>query len=196
MFNSATRVLFSGNGNQQVMGWELNVDEIEINKPSGVLHMHSDMRIRGNLTMINGQMNFNGFDLYLNTDNLGELQYQGGAWLNLHHLHYHHLPNTLTDLNASFPFGDTFQGGIRKIQLLGASPRGNLSIRKIEIPGANWDPMFNDHDGTPILYQLNSYFEFSSTSTSTNDIEMRISAENLIVDQVDDLRIVSNGGAA
>lgn len=196
MVNSNTRILISGTENQQVVGWELNVDEVEINKPSGILNMHSDMRIRGNLTMINGQVNFNGFDLYLNTDNLGELLYQGGAWLNLHHLHYHHLPNLLTGLNASFPFGDTYQGGIRKIQMLGASPGGNLSIRKIEIPGANWDPMFDDLDGTPILYQLNSYFEFSSTASSTDGLEMRISAENLIVDQVDDLRIVSNGEAA
>jgi hypothetical protein len=68
--------------------------------------------------------------------------------------------------------------------------RVEISVRFIEIPGSNNDPAcIDDLDGTPILYQLNSYFEFSGMSPSTNPIEMRISAENLVVDDVDDLRI-------
>lgn len=196
MVNSNTKILFSGTANQLVSGWDLDVSTVEINKASGSLQLQSDLRVRGSLIMANGQVNFNGFDLNLNTENLGELVYQGGSWLNLHRLHYEYLPNILTELNATFPFEDIYQGGIRKIQLLGESPGGNLSIRKLEIPGANWDPMFDDLDGTPILYQLNSYYEFSSTLSSPNIIEMRLSAENLIVDQVDDLRVVSNGAAA
>jgi hypothetical protein len=132
----------------------------------------------------------------VNTSGSGILEFRGGRWLNLHRLHYQNIPVVLNSTNATFPFEDSFQGGIRKIQLRGNSPGGNLSIRFIEIPGANWDPMFDDSDGTPILYQLNSYFEFSDLSPSSEDIEMRISAENLIVDDVDDIRIVSNGIAA
>ena len=36
-------------------------------------------------------------------------------------------------------------------------------------------------------HQLNSYFEFSGLSPSTEPVEMRISADNLVVENVDDL---------
>jgi hypothetical protein len=132
----------------------------------------------------------------VNTAGGGSLTYQGGKWLNLNRLIYNQIPATLTAVNATFPFEDLYQGGIRKVQLLGNSPGGNISVQFIEIPGSNNDPMYNDLDATPILYQLNSYFEFSGMSPSSNLIEMRISAENLVVDDVDDLRITGNGSAS
>ena len=191
-----TYLSFEGAGIQQVVNWQMDLQQIEVNKPSGRVVLSSDLRAKTNFFMKQGQVDFNGFDLYVNTSGTGILDFMGGRWLNLQQLHYQSIPAILNSTNATFPFEDTYQGGIRKIQLRGNSPGGNLSIRFIEIPGANWDPMFDDSDGTPILYQLNSYFEFSGLSPSTDDIELRISAENLIVDNVDDIRIVSNGLAA
>ncbi|SMD42374.1 Por secretion system C-terminal sorting domain-containing protein [Aquiflexum balticum DSM 16537] len=191
-----TYLKFEGSGIQQVVNWQMDLQQIEVNKPSGRVVLSSDLRAKSNFFMKQGQVVFNGFDLFVNTSGSGILEFMGGRWLNLHRLHYQNIPVVLNSTNATFPFEDTYQGGIRKIQLRGNSPGGNLSIRFIEIPGANWDPMFDDSDGTPILYQLKSYFEFSDLSPSTEDIEMRISAENLIVDDVDDIRIVSNGIAA
>lgn len=191
-----TFLRFQGTGIQQVIGFDLDLQQLEVNKPSGSLVFSSDVRTKTNFIMKNGQVDFTGFDLYVNTVGGGTLTYQGGKWLNLNQLFYNQIPAMLTAGNATFPFEDLYQGGIRKIQLLGNSPGGNISVRFIEIPGSNDDPMYDDLDGTPILYQLNSYFEFSGMSPSTSPIEMRISAESLVVDDVDDLRITGNGNAS
>ncbi|WP_194976163.1 T9SS type A sorting domain-containing protein [Aquiflexum lacus] len=196
ILESPTYLRFEGAGIQQVVNWLMDLQQIELDKPSGRVVLSSDLRAKSNFFMKQGQLDFNGFDLYVNTSGGGSLNFSGGNWLNLHQLHYNQIPTNLNAENATFPFQDTFNGGVRKIRLLGNSPGGNLLVRLMEIPGANWDPMFDDVDGTPILYQLNSYFEFSGLSPSTDDIELRISAENLIVDNVDDIRIVSNGLAA
>jgi hypothetical protein len=66
----------------------------------------------------------------------------------------------------------------------------------LEYKGADHNPGFFDSDGTPILYQLLSYFQFLGTSSGNQEIELRISAAGLIVDKVDDLRIVKNREAA
>lgn len=191
-----TFLRFQGTGIQQVIGFDMDVQQLEVSKPSGSLVFSSDVRTKTNFIMKNGQVDFTGFDLYVNTLGGGTLTYQGGKWLNLNQLFYNQIPAMLTAGNATFPFEDLYQGGIRKIQLLGNSPGGNISVRFIEIPGSNDDPMYDDLDGTPILYQLNSYFEFSGMSPSTSPIEMRISAESLVVDDVDDLRITGNGNAS
>jgi hypothetical protein len=191
-----TYLRFEGTGTQQVVNWQMDLQQIEVNKPSGRVVLSSDLRTKSNFIMRQGQVDFSGFDLYINTNGGGSLAFSGGKWLNLHQMYYNQIPTTLNAENGTFPFEDAYSGGIRKIRLLGNSPGGNLSVRFMEIPGANWDPMFDDSDGTPILYQLNSYFEFSGLLPSTDGIEMRISAENLIVDDVDDIRIVSNGMAA
>jgi hypothetical protein len=196
ILEAPTYLRFEGAGIQQVVNWPMDLQQIAVDKPSGKVVLSSDLRAKSNFFMKQGQLDFNGFDLYVNTSGGGSLNFSGGNWLNLHQLHYNQIPTTLNTGNATFPFEDAYNGGIRKIRLLGNSPGGNLSVRFMEIPEANWDPMFNDSDGTPILYQLNSYFEFSGLLPSTDDIELRISAENLIVDNVDDIRIVSNGLAA
>jgi hypothetical protein len=191
-----TFLRFQGTGIQQVFGFDIDFRQLEVNKPSGTLVVSSDLRAKTNFIMKNGQVDFGGFNLYVNTMGGGSLTYEGGKWLNLNQLYYNNIPGTLTALNATFPFEDRYQGGIRKVQLLGNSPGGNISVRKIETAGTNYDPAYNDNDGTPILYQLNSYFEFSAMSSNSSTIEMRISADNLVVDNVDDLRITGNGNAA
>lgn len=196
VLESPSKISFEGNENQLVTGWEFNIEEVEINKPGGNLILHADLKTRSSLIMKSGRIDFNGFDLYTNTSGSGSLFYEGGTWLNLHRFFYQNIPNELEPHNATFPFEDAYQGGIRKIQLIGDTPGGDLNIRFIEIPGANWAPMFSDHDGTPILYQLNSYFEISGSVSENSEIEMKISAENLIVEDEDDLRIVSNGLAS
>lgn len=187
---------FEGTGIQQVVNWQLDLQQIEVNKPSGRVVLSSDLRTKTNFIMRRGQVDFNGFDLHINTSGGGSLDFSGGKWLNLHQMFYNQISPNLNVGNATFPFEDAYNGGDRKIRLVGNSPGGDLSVRFVEIPGANWDPMFDDNDGTPLLYQLNSYFEFSGLSPSTEPVEMRISADNLVVDDVDDLRIVSNGTAA
>lgn len=196
ILTASTNFHFFGPSEQGVSGWPNGFESWSVDKPSGRIILEEDLMIHGALIMKNGRIDFNGFDFTINGSGPGGLTYQGGTWLNLSQFNYLNLPSELDTWNASFPFEDAYQGGIRKIQLLGSSPGGDLSIRFIEIPGANWEPNFNDNDGTPILYQLNSYFEFSTSLSAPSTLEMRISAQNLIVDDVDDLRIVSNGQAA
>lgn len=193
---SPTYLRLNGEGIQQIINWNLNVDQVEVDKSSGSVLAFEDVSIKRNLIMKRGQVDFNGFDLFVNTAGTGGLFYEGGQWLNLHRFHYQNTPTTLTETNGTFPFEDLYQGGIRKVQFLGNTNGGNLQVRMIEIPGTNWDADFDDNDGTPILYQLNSYFEMSGLNAGPGTLELRISADSLVVFDVEDLRIVSNGQAA
>lgn len=188
-----TFLSFLGTGEQQVVNWEIEVSQIEVDKPMGRIMAFNDILSKGNFFMSSGQIDFNGYDLYVNTDGIGEYIYTGGKWRNIQNFFYRNIPTTLDGNNSNFPFEDVYQGGVRRMRLTGNSPGGDLRIRYIEIPGSNSEPDYNDTDGTPILYQLNSYFELRDLSPGTDPIRMELAAENLIVDAVDDLRIVSNG---
>jgi len=185
-----------GNQNQYVFNWEVNLSEVILNKSGGEWGLSNDLKVKGLFQMYQGKINFNGKNLHINTSGSGGYFYLGGHWRNLNRLIYHQIQTHLTATNASFPFEDQYQGGIRMMQLLGSTPGGNLELEFVEIKGSNWDPNFQDNNGTDILYQLRSYFKFKTSQQSTNPIEMRISAKNLIVDQLQDLRVVSNGQAA
>lgn len=191
-----TFLSFRGMGEQQIINWDMDLSQIEVDKPSGRIQAFNDISSKGNFFMSSGQIDFNGNDLYVNTEASGSYIYKNGTWRNIKNFHYQNLPANLDGDNSSFPFEDAYQGGVRRMRLTGNSPGGDLNIQYIEIPGSDWNPDYNDTDGTPILYQLNSYFELSGMSASTNPIRMELAAENLIVDAVDDLRIVSNGLAA
>ena len=52
-------------------------------------------------------------------------------------------------------------------------------------------------DGTEIVYQLHSYFQVSANPRlGQEELELRISADSLLLEQVVDLRVVSRGLAA
>lgn len=193
---TSSSLTFSGNEDQDVSGFPLIPLNIVLNKPSGEVTFSNDLTILSQLQMLSGGMNLLGNDLSINLLNSGSMNYQGGYWKSIGLFTYNSLPPILNIQSGTFPFLDTFQGGIRKIQLLGNTPGGNLSIRFFEFNGAEYNSDFNDSDGTPILYRLFSYFQFSNFSASVSPIELRISADQLIVDDEDDLRIVGTGYAA
>ena len=145
-----------------------------------------------------GILDFQGHDLALNTSSLGTFNYQAGSWHKLGRFSYFGLPNILTPTSGTFPFEDLGNGGFRGLQILGPTPAGgNLSIDFIEQRGANHDANFQDVDGTEILYQLYSHFKVSANpNLGQEELELRISADNLLLDQVGDLRVVSRGKAA
>lgn len=189
-------IRFHGNAEQRITGDGWEFFDMELRKSAGRLFLADHLRVRRFLYMNEGDLDFQGGDLWLNASGMGGLRQFSGVWWNLHRLHYLHIPPVLTAANATFPLKDSFQGGTRRFRLTGNSPGGNLQLKYIEIPGANWNPAFNDSDGTPILYQLNSYVEVSGLSMGSSTVEVSMSAENLIVDQVEDLRLVGNGRAA
>lgn len=191
-----THLIIFGSGNQEIQGFPLVTRDLTLNKSGGIFYPRNHLSVERNLTLSQGRMDLQGNHLNINTSLLGGITYSGGSWRNVGNLTLFGLPTTLTASNASFPFEDVLNGGIRKIQLLGPSPGGSISIKFLEYKGANHDPNFNDTDGTPILYQLYSHFQFSGLTPSAQSVELRLSAADLIVDNVDDLRIVGTGQPA
>jgi hypothetical protein len=157
--------------------------------------VHSDLSLKKNLTMENGSIDFQGFNLTLNNSKTGAYNYQGGSWKRLGRLTYFGLPATLTASSSTFPFEDLANGGQRWLQLLGSPPAaGELRIEFVEERGANHDANFQDVGGTTILYQLNSHFKISVDPVIGDaELELRIAADSLLIDQLEDLRLVKQG---
>lgn len=193
---SNTSLILAGTGNQEIIGFVPSIRDLTLNKPAGTFLPNSDLTVVRNLTMTQGSMDLDGNNLSINTGLTGSLSYTGGSWKNVGLLTYYGIPSILDGTNATFPFEDTRNGGLRKVQLLGNSPGGNLSISFTEYEGAEYNSGFKDTDNTDILYRLFSYFTFSGLTPSSDPLELRISAHQLIVDDAEDLRIVGTGYAA
>lgn len=193
---STSHITFTGNNDQTITGFSLAPRDLTINKSGGKVNFQQNLTVLRNLTMIAGKLDFQNNQLTINNSGSGTYTYSGGSWENLSSFNYANTPTTLSASNATFPYGDRYHGGIRKVQMLGTSAGGNLSINYTEYKGADFNPGFNDLDGTPILYRLFSYFQFSGLNASSNPLQLRISANNLIVDNPDDVRLVCTGYAA
>ena len=193
---TGTSLTLFGSSDQEIIGFPLEVRDLTMNKAGGVFYPNANLSILRNLNLVQGRMDLEGNDLSINTGLLGSLNFNGGSWRNIGQFTYFGIPTNLNGPNSTFPFEDTRNGGIRKVQLLGISVGGNLSVNFTEYLGAEFNSGFDDTDGTEILYRLFSYFNFSNFNPSSNTVELRISADDLIVDNVDDLRIVGTGYAA
>lgn len=193
---STTTLTFSGIEDQLITGFALDAYDLILEKPSGEVVLEEDLTVRNVLNMKNGGINLQGKKLTINSLGSGGLVYAAGHWVDVSEFSYQNTPVLMTATNFTFPFYDQYQGGIRMVQLLGTSAGGNLNVKFVEQQGADYNPGFNDSDGTPILYRLYSYFRFSGLNASSNPLELRISADKLIVDQPEDLRLVGTGYAA
>ena len=193
---NTSHINFSGPDVQTISGFGLSPQDLTVNKSGGEVRLNQNLNVLRNLTMTNGKLNFQDNSLTINSSNVGSLNYQGGSWENLSSFTYANVPSTFNPTNGTFPFGDRYQGGIRKVQLLGTNVGGNLNINFTEYEGADFNPSFEDTGGIPILYRLFSYFTFSGLVSSSNPVELRISADKLIVDEPEDLRLVCTGYAA
>lgn len=187
-----------GSSDQNISGFAMNVRNLIVDKPFGKVNLEQNLQVSRNLTMLNGQLNFQDNQLTINASGSGIYNYTGGSWENLSKLNYLNTPTNLSSSNATFPFGDRYHGGIRKVQILGTNAGGNLNIIYTEYKGADFNPGFNDNDinNTPIIYRLFSYFQFSGLAPTSNPLELRISADKLVVDEPEDLRLVCTGYAA
>jgi hypothetical protein len=189
-----TAIDFTGSADQEVKNITLDLKEVEIDKPSGSLSFDGNLIVNDRFTMVDGLVDFRGNQLYIN----GDYGYASGTWENLSRLVYQNLPSALTPSNSTFPFVDAYLGGVRSIILSGtlSSVINDLNIAYHQLPAINWDPGFND-GGVPIVYALNSYFSFNLAGfTATDNLEIHISADNLIVVDDGHLRIIGIGDAA
>ena len=195
---ATTHLRLSGSENQELRTSSLLLESLTLAKAIGMVTLGSDLSLLKNLDMVQGSIDFQGFNLALNTSSTGDYRYQGGSWKRLGLLTYFGLPNPLLPSSSTFPFEDLANGGHRWLQLLGTPPAGGkLSVEFIEEPGANHDANFQDVDGTTILYQLNSHFKISVDPVQgEEELELRITADSLLIDQVEDLKLVNRGQAA
>ncbi|WP_268036849.1 hypothetical protein [Algoriphagus sp. PAP.12] len=147
---------------------EISLQDFKLSKSNSDLIIQGDLHVIRNLYMNSGSLDLNSNNLEINSSGTGGLNYSGGSWKNISTFNYLNLPALLTPINATFPFEDQTNGGLRKVQLLGTTAEGNLSINFTQYLGAEYNTSFNDNDGTPILYRLFSYFQFSGLNPSTN----------------------------
>ena len=194
---ASTHLQLSGAENQELRSSTLLLESLTLAKSSGTVTLGSDLSLIKNLRMENGSIDFQGFNLSLNTSKTGVYNYQRGSWKRLGHLTYFGLPPSLTASSSTFPFEDLKNGGQRWLQFLGSPPAaGELRIEFVEDKGANHDANFQDVDGTTILYQLNGYFKISVDPVlSEGELELRMAADSLLIDKVEDLRLVKRGQA-
>ncbi|WP_339870109.1 T9SS type A sorting domain-containing protein [uncultured Algoriphagus sp.] len=193
---NSSHITFTGNHDQTISGFPLSPMDLTVNKSDGKVILEQSLSVLRNLTMLSGKLDFQNNHLAVNSSGLGAYYYAGGSWENLSKFTYANTPTILSTTNSTFPFGDRYHGGIRKVQMLGIHDGGNLTIDYTEYKGADFNPGFNDTGGIPILYRLFSYFNFSGLNPSSNPLELRISADKLIVDEPEDLRLVCTGYAA
>ena len=192
-----THLSLSGEEDQLLIGSNLNLNSLTVDKSGGTVHFQQDLEVEQQFTLTKGSLDFHGNALQLNKSRLGGYRYSKGSWRNLALLSYDGLPPLLDEHNATFPFEDLKNGGQRWLQLLGSPPaEGELRIEFMEEAGANHDANFQDVDGTTILYQLNSHFKISVEPVlGKGELEFRIAADRLLIDQVEDLRLVKRDQA-
>ena len=192
-----THLSLIGEEDQLLRGSPMHLGSLTVDKSGGTLHFQQDLVIERQFMLTQGALDFHGNDLQLNKSGLGGYHYSKGSWRNLGLLSYVGLPLLLDEYNATFPFEDLENGGLRSLQLFGTSPGGTLDLQFVEQKGANHDANFLDRDGTPILYQLHSHFRFAlSPASGKQELELRISAAGLLVEQGEDLRVVGTGESA
>ena len=193
---SSTALTLAGVDDQLISGFALDAYDLILEKPSGEVFLAENLTVRNILHMKKGGINLQGKNLTINSLGTGGLEYTAGHWRNVTQFSYQNAPIRMIATNSTFPFYDQYQGEIRAVQMLGTSVGGNLNVKFVEYKGADFNPGFNDSDGTPILYRLYSYFQISGLYASSNALELRISADKLIVDEPEDLRLVCTGYAA
>ncbi|WP_143962816.1 T9SS type A sorting domain-containing protein [Litoribacter populi] len=168
---------------------------LTVDKTAGLVGFNHDVQISESFHHIGGDLNFEGHKLILEKP---DYLYLSGSWINLPSFTLNRLPYDMNEANATFPFYDREVNGLRSLKLLGSPGATNspLHIKNVEVPGINHNPGFSDRDGTPILHKLNSYYEILAAPSVMNDLTMKIRADELIVVDPDDLRIVSDTHAA
>lgn len=195
---SSSTLITVGNADQLMDIPGLTLENLVVDKSSGTLHVLEDLEVKQHLFQVAGDIDFAGKSLTINSSGVGIYSYISGMWSALGNFSYQNLPLTLDHSNASFPFFDRELMANMTLVVQGTitSPGQHLYIQYHENPGVNWDAGFEDNDESPILYHLNSYYNLSSTATNTDQIEIMIFSNDMIIDNESDLRMVAIGEAA
>lgn len=193
-----TTLYFLGTEDQVVDVAHLPVSHLEINKSGGVLTFSQPLKLVGDFTMRDGVVNFNNSSLEINSSATANYSFIDGSWTNLGEIILLHLPVEWTAANATFPFFDSYAGHNRTLRILGSLPdqTGSLIIQHIELPGVEHNANLTDSDGKTIYYHLNSHFLVGTSNASSETLEIQILANDMILVDIEDLRISGYGEIA
>ncbi|WP_158860873.1 hypothetical protein [Lunatibacter salilacus] len=196
--DNPTTLYLLGSGDQVVDAVEISVSHLEINKSGGVLTFIQPFELIGDFTMRDGMVDFNNQTLVINGSATANYNYIGGLWANLAEVEIVNLPPDFNTSNATFPFFDSFAGENRTLRLIGSLPdqSGPLTIQYIQLPGVEHNANLTDSDDKTIYYHLNSHFLVRTTNASTESLDIQILANDMILDDIADLRISGYGEIA
>jgi hypothetical protein len=195
---TSTLLVPTGVNNQQIAIPTFSLDAFEMDKSIGSVNFQNDLRILSAFSQLSGTIDFSGNSLFLDFGPTGIYSYSSGDWHNLNEVVYHHVPTYLDQSNALFPFYDSYLAFPRHLLLEGAlgGTGASLSIRHVENQGVTYDPGFSDTDGSTVVYQLNSYFEISSSGGTSSEVDVWVLANDLGIQDIDHVRLTGDGEAA
>ncbi|WP_114748633.1 T9SS type A sorting domain-containing protein [Pleomorphovibrio marinus] len=194
----ASQVVINGDANQEIRASGVIWNDLTISNSFGTIAFFEDLRVAGNFEMLEGWLDFQDNQLFINLGGEGTYHYHAGRWENLHQLHYAFPPELLTPTNGSFPFFDKYLNEPRTIKVLGStfSDSPNLSIAYQQREGVDHQAQFSDSDGTQMLYHLNSFFEIEGFEEDGGTGEIWIQSSDMILEDIKDLRISAIGDPA
>ncbi|MEX2513405.1 MAG: T9SS type A sorting domain-containing protein [Cyclobacteriaceae bacterium] len=184
-----------GEVDQELIIPNFEISGVIIDKSDGILGIKNDWRISSLFSQVNGMVDFHGHSLALDFDGSGTYSYSQGFWTNLAHFHYHQLPLIFNGTNSSFPFYDSHLSAPRTVRLNGSLgiTGQSISISYQEQPGKGYDPGFHDNDGAAVVYHLYSFFSLTTTGNDLNTVQVWVLADDMILNDIEDLRLVADG---
>jgi|GEM_PF-382106 len=194
---TSTRFIPVGEQDQLIAIPSFSLDEFEMDKAIGVLTLQNDLSI-SSFDQLAGTIDFSGNSLLLDFGSTGAYNYSSGDWLNVDEVVYKNLPGTLDQSNALFPFFDS-QFGFQRHLLLEGTVTGtgtNMTLRHVQNPGVTYDPGYSDTDGNTVVYQLNSYFEITSSGGTASEVNLWVLSDDLGIQDINHLRLTGDGEAA
>jgi hypothetical protein len=194
----ATHLTLTGAHDQRLDWPDFFVSDLSVVKDNGVVTLEQDITVARDFRMLGGNLDFGGNSLVLNTSMIGSYDYTGGFWLRLNSLSIHNITFNGGGSGNVYPFFDDYLAAPRTIRLQAESVPSNqtMTIAYVQIPGTTLANGLIDEDGTEIYYLMNSYFSVSHAGSHTGELEIWILGDDMLLNDVSDLRMAGNGTAA
>lgn len=191
-------LLLTGNEDQAINWPEMTVLDLEINKPDGILSLRNNLEVIRDFSMTRGNVDFHNNSLTINSSFWGNYHYDDGNWLNLGSFTYANLPSELNQHNGTFAYFDAHLNEPRKLRLAATSVSSgqSLTVTYHQHPGVSWATSLTDHDGEDIVYYLNSHFAFNVKDATSDNLQVWIQGDDMILNNLEDLRLAGNGTVA
>ncbi|WP_155907420.1 T9SS type A sorting domain-containing protein [Lunatimonas lonarensis] len=198
VIGGTTHLTLIGAQDQRVDWPGFFVSDLSVVKDGGTIMLEQDVTVARDFRMLGGNMDFGGNSLVLNTSMIGSYEYTGGFWLRLNSLTINNIHFDGGGSGNVYPFFDDYLAAPRTIRLHAESVPSNqtITIAHIQTPGTTLANGLIDEDGTEIYYLMNSHFSVAHAGSHTGELEIWIQGDDMLLNDVSDLRVAGNGTAA